>query len=82
MTRSTQKHEASAATPTSAKQRSPKTKSKAASAKPGKAPSKAAQARALFEKGLTKAEVAKKTGIPYAYVWDIEAAWKRSKVAK
>jgi hypothetical protein len=43
--------------------------------------SKAATVRALLNKGKTKVEIAKKTGIPYAYIWDIEAAWKRSKEA-
>lgn len=44
-----------------------------------KSPTKAAQVRALLDNGLTKAAIAKKTGIPYPYVWDIEAAWKRAK---
>ena len=48
---------------------------------PRKAKSKAAIVRGFLDKGATKTEIVKKTKIPYPYVWDVEAAWKKSKEA-
>ncbi len=75
------KHTAQGSTPRSALTTDPEFILPEPRRRPGQKPSKAATVRALLVKGKSKVEIVKKTGIPYPYIWDIEAAWKRSKEA-